>query len=39
MNTYWVLAFVITPAIVLAIAYVGVLHFERSVHRGRPQGE
>lgn len=35
MNAYWVLAFVITPAVVLAIAYLGVLQFERSLDKNR----
>ncbi len=36
MNIYWVLAFVITPAIVLLIGYVGVLLHERSLDKNRP---
>lgn len=36
MNAYWVLAFVVSPAIVLLIGYLGVLHFERSLNKNRP---
>ncbi len=36
MNMYWVLAFVITPAIVLLIGYLGVLLHERSLDKNRP---
>jgi hypothetical protein len=35
MNAYWIFAFVVTPALVLAIAYLGVVHFERSLDRNR----
>jgi hypothetical protein len=35
MNAYWVLAFVVTPAVVLLIGYLGVLHFERSLSKDR----
>ena len=31
MNEYWILAFVITPTIVVAIAYVGLKLHERSL--------
>jgi hypothetical protein len=33
MNAYWILAFVVTPATILLIAYLGVLHFERSLEK------
>lgn len=33
MNPYWVLAFVVTPAAVVLIAYLGVLHFERRLDK------
>ena len=35
MNAYWILAFVVTPAVVLAIGYLGVVHFERSLEKDR----
>jgi len=33
MNEYWILAFVVTPAIVLIMGYAAVLLHERSLKR------
>jgi hypothetical protein len=33
MNEYWFLAFVATPALILLIAYLGVIHFEWTLDR------
>ena len=35
MNEYWVLAFVVTPATVLALAYGAVLLHERALRRSQ----
>jgi hypothetical protein len=35
MNGYWILAFVVTPVVILLIGYLGVLHFERQMDRNR----
>lgn len=39
MNAYWILAFVVTPLLVLLVAYLGVLHFEHSLDRRQTPGE
>ena len=36
MNAYWILAFVVTPALILLIAYLGVLHLEHNLNKNRP---
>ena len=33
MNEFWVLAFVVTPVIVVALGYMAVLFHERSLNR------
>ncbi len=33
MNEYWILAYVVTPAIVVVMGYVAVILHERSVKR------
>jgi hypothetical protein len=33
MNEFWVLAFVITPAVVIVLGYIAVLLHERSLKR------
>lgn len=35
MNAYWVLAFVVTPAMVFWISYIGLIYSERSIYKGR----
>ena len=34
-NPYFLLAFVVTPAIVILVGYLGVLQFERSLDKDR----